>query len=96
VARAAIIREAQVDLKLANSLSQQPGEPQILSACCGAVRAFSIQALTEIRVPHPFRALCGKGGRPQKPISTVKIQADNAAKAAPFQDWLYATSSSAA
>src|ERR1019366_9519469 len=41
-------------------------------------RAFSIQALTEIRVPHPFRALCGKGGRPQKPISTIKIQAENA------------------
>src|ERR1019366_7763655 len=41
-------------------------------------RAFSIQALTQLRVPHPFRALCGKGGRPQKPISTVNIQLENA------------------
>src|ERR1039458_2972221 len=42
------------------------------------LRAFSIQALTEIRVPHPLCVLCAKGGRPQKPISTVKIQAENA------------------
>jgi len=41
-------------------------------------KAFSIQVSTEIRVPHPFRALCGKGGRPEKPISTVIFQAESA------------------
>jgi hypothetical protein len=96
VARAAIIREVQVEWKLANSLSQQPVEPQILSACCGAVRAFSIQALTEIRVPHPFAFFLSQGWETTEAHLDRIDSGRKRAKAAPFQDWLYATSSSAA
>ena len=41
-------------------------------------RAFSIQVLTKLWVPHPLCVLCTKGGKPQMPFWTVNTQLENA------------------